>query len=93
MVDRIEMEISFTGDLSEDQFHRLFEIAIDALFIKSWYRTSRFARDLQTSEDWGIKNAIPLGPIDQIFGFPRAIVLPASSGLGGCCRNVLLVSG
>ena len=27
MVDRIEMEISFTGDLSEDQFHRLFEIA------------------------------------------------------------------
>jgi len=27
MVERIEMEISFTGDLSEDQFHRLFEIA------------------------------------------------------------------
>jgi len=27
MVDRIEAEVSFTGDLSEDQQRKLFEIA------------------------------------------------------------------
>jgi len=27
MVDRIEVEVSFTGDLSEDQLRKLFEIA------------------------------------------------------------------